>query len=76
MYYVSRFLGFLTPLPPPLSSIVSIWHDPPLVLRKIFETPPPLEQKKSHVVYQSTHIGKGVKVAQLKFYDKLSSIKQ
>ena len=34
MYYVSRFLGFLTPLPPPLSSIVSIWHDPPLVLRR------------------------------------------
>ena len=52
MYYVSRFLGFLTPLPPPLSSIVSIWHDPPLVLRKIFETPPPPpEQKKNHVVH-------------------------
>ena len=29
MYYVSMFWRFLTPLPPPLSSNVSIWHDPP-----------------------------------------------
>ena len=71
MYYVSRFLGFLTPLPPPLSSIVSIWRDPPLVLRKIFETPPP-KQKKSHVEYQSTHMVTGAKVAQLQFYNKAS----
>ena len=35
-----QVFGIFDPLPPPLSSIVSIWHDPPLVLRKIFETPP------------------------------------
>ena len=35
MYYVSRFWGFFDP-PPPLSSKVSICHDPPLVLRKLF----------------------------------------
>ena len=44
MYYVSRFLGFFDP--PPLSSKVSICHDPPLVLRKVFLTPPPLHTKK------------------------------
>ena len=33
-----QVFGIFDPLPPPLSSIVSIWHDPPLVLRKIFET--------------------------------------
>ena len=43
MYYVSRFLGFLTPHPP-LSSKVSICHDPPLVLRKVFLTSPPCKK--------------------------------
>ena len=41
---------------------------PPLVLRKIFET----RTKKSHVVYQSTHIATGAKVAQLESYNKAS----
>ena len=35
MYYVSRFWGIFDPTPP-LSSKVSICHDPPLVLRKAF----------------------------------------
>ena len=32
-----QVFGVFDSLPPPLSSIVSIWHDPPLVLCKIFE---------------------------------------
>ena len=41
-----QVLGVFWP-PPPLSSKVSICHDPPLVLRKVFLTPQPHTKKKS-----------------------------
>ena len=38
MYYVSVFWGFFDPLTPPLSSNVSIWHDPQKVCSTSFPT--------------------------------------
>ena len=54
-----QVLGFFRP-PPPLSSKVSIWHDPPLLLRKIFMTPPP-HTKKVIQYYIYTVLLKGLK---------------